>query len=167
MIRIREAEPTDIPEITLILNQAIATSNSTAFINDVDISDRTEWFELHLKSGYPVFVAEESETEEMMGFLSLSPWRVGREALKHTAEVSYYVHNSHKRKGAATALMKHALDLCPDLGISRLIAILLDINSASISLLEKFGFEKWGHLPGVARLNGQQTGQFIYGTCLP
>ncbi len=33
----------------------------------------------------------------------------------------------------------------------------------ALSLLEKMGFEKWGHLPNVAEINGEICGQFIYG----
>jgi len=30
-------------------------------------------------------------------------------------------------------------------------------------LLEKFGFEKWGHLPDIAIIDDTICGQFIYG----
>ena len=43
------------------------------------------------------------------------------------------------------------------------MAILLDINEASTRVLKKFGFEKWGHLPNIAEINGSKCGQFIYG----
>jgi phosphinothricin acetyltransferase len=44
-----------------------------------------------------------------------------------------------------------------------LFAILLDYNRASIALLEKFGFEQWAYMPGVADFNGHEVGHIYYG----
>lgn len=167
MIRIRQAVTEDAPAITAILNQAIASGRQTAFSDPVRVKDREEWLMHHELTGYPVFVAAEIGSDQVMGYLSLSPWRAGRDALKHTAEISYYVHEDYRRRGVAAALMKHAIEECAGLEIDRLLAILLDINEPSISLLEKFGFERWGHFPGVAKLKGLRAGQYIYGLSLP
>lgn len=166
MIRIRQAVTDDAPAITAILNQAVASGRQTAFSDPVHVKDRVEWLAHHQQTGYPVFVAEEPGSDQVMGYLSLSPWRAGRDALRHTAEVSYYVHTDYRRRGAAAALMSHAIGECTGLEIDRLIAILLDINQPSISLLEKFGFEQWGHFPGVAKLKELRAGQYIYGLSL-
>ena len=61
-------------------------------------------------------------------------------------------------------LAKHAIDDCGRLGLNALFALLLDVNSPSIRLLERHGFTRWGHLPDVADLGGgRRCGQFIYG----
>ena len=86
-----------------------------------------------------------------------------REALKATAEISYYVHADHRGTGIGTALIQHAMDQCPHLGIKTLFAILLDINQASVRILDKLGFEQWGHLPRVANFDGQECGHLYYG----
>jgi hypothetical protein len=39
--------------------------------------------------------------------------------------------------------------------------ILLDVNKASILLLEKFGFERWGHFPGIVEFADKTSGQLI------
>ena len=166
MIRIRQAVTDDATAITAILNQAIASGRQTAFTDPVHVKDREEWLTHHEQTGYPVFVAAESGPDQVMGYLSLSPWRAGRDALKHTAEISYYVHEGYRRRGVAAALMTHAIKECAELEIDRLLAILLDINDPSISLLEKFGFERWGHFPGVAKLKKRRAGQYIYGLSL-
>ncbi len=44
-----------------------------------------------------------------------------------------------------------------------LFAILLDVNTSSVGILEKFGFEQWGHLPGVADFDGALCGHLYYG----
>ncbi|PWN08105.1 GNAT family N-acetyltransferase [Rhodohalobacter mucosus] len=166
MIRIRQATREDAYAITAILNQAVKSGRETAFTDPVPVTDREEWLAHHDQTGYPVFVAAETKTDQVMGYLSLSPWRAGRDALRHTAEISYYVHEGFRRRGVAAALMTHAIEECAPLEIDRLLAILLDINEPSISLLEKFGFERWGHFPGVARLKDLRAGQYIYGLSL-
>jgi phosphinothricin acetyltransferase len=49
------------------------------------------------------------------------------------------------------------------LGIKTLFAIILDDNEASVKLIEKCGYEKWGHLPGVAVFDGVEAGHLYYG----
>ncbi len=55
------------------------------------------------------------------------------------------------------------MDRCPVLQIKTLFAILLEDNCASISLLEKFGFEAWGFMPKVADFDGREVGHLYYG----
>ncbi len=55
------------------------------------------------------------------------------------------------------------MDLCPSLEIKTLFAILLDDNDASVKLLERFGFERWGHMPAVANFDGREVGHLYYG----
>jgi phosphinothricin acetyltransferase len=52
---------------------------------------------------------------------------------------------------------------CYKLGIKTLFAIVIDANEASIKLMEKCGYEKWGHLPGVAIFDGVEAGHLYYG----
>jgi L-amino acid N-acyltransferase YncA len=46
---------------------------------------------------------------------------------------------------------------CLALQIKHLFAIVLEDNQASIRLLEKMGFEKWGYLPRVADFDGKEV----------
>jgi phosphinothricin acetyltransferase len=80
-----------------------------------------------------------------------------------SAEVSYYIHDKHFRKGYANQLMNFALSKTPELGFKNLFAILLAPNLASIKLLEKFDFELWGKLVDVAEIDGEVCSQGIYG----
>ncbi len=100
---------------------------------------------------------------EIIGWCSLSPHRPGRKALRTVAEISYYIHKDHRRKGVADNLISHTIDSAKNSGFKNLISILLDLNKTSIYILEKFGFEKWGHLPNIAQIDGIICGQYIYG----
>lgn len=158
---IRRACKEDLATLTTIYNQAVRERFRTADMTPKTEEDRLPWFEAHRGEKYPLWVAEGEG--QVRGYLTLSPYRPGREALRYTAEVSYYVHGDFQGKGVGSFLMKHALDSAPGLGIKSLFAILIDNNAGSLRLLEKFGFEKWGHLPGIADYDGVQVGQFYYG----
>jgi phosphinothricin acetyltransferase len=49
------------------------------------------------------------------------------------------------------------------MGFDQRVAILMDRNQASVRLLEKTGFARWGHLPGIADFGGVTCGQYLYG----
>lgn len=160
-MNIRIARTGDLEQLTEIYNQAIKAGGKTADTEPFTAKERSEWLRNHPEKTHPVYVAEKGGS--ILGYLSISPYRPGRTALRYTAEVSYYVHFDHHRKGVGSELMKHALTNCGKLGIKNLFAILLETNTASIKLLEKYGFSKWAHLPLVASFDGVEVGQFYFG----
>lgn len=160
-MNIRQAQSGDLPQIVDIYNHAVQQRGATADLTPVKAADRLQWFEEHAHGRYPLWVAVENGA--VLGWCSLSPYRPGRMALRHTAEISYYVHRDHRGGGVATALMDHAMGQCGRLEIKSLFALLLDINEASINILEKQGFVRWGHMPGIAEIDGATCGHFIYG----
>ena len=128
------AQYKDLDDIVDIYNQAIRAGGCTADTEPFSVGQRMAWFEYHDPEKFPLLVAKEGNA--LLGYLTLSPYREGRKAVQRTAEISYYIHYQHHRKGVASALMCHALDLCPSLRIKHLIAILVGSNQGSISLLE-------------------------------
>jgi phosphinothricin acetyltransferase len=158
---IRPAIPKDYFEIVKIYNHAVDEKFATADTDYVSVESRKDWFEQHSADTYPIYIAEENG--EVIGWCSLSPHRPGRKALRKIAEISYYIHKGHRRKGIANSLITYTIGKAKELGFTNLFTILLDLNKASIHILEKFGFEKWGHLPDVAEIEGVICGQFIYG----
>jgi L-amino acid N-acyltransferase YncA len=160
-LNIRITSYDDVPLITDIYNQAIALRSATADISPVTIESRKQWLQEHSPDQYPVHVAESENT--VVGWCSLSAYRPGRMALRHTAEISYYVDENFIGMGVGSAMISHAIENCGRLGIKTLFAIILDINKDSTRILEKFGFAKWGHLPNVADFDGRECGHLYYG----
>jgi len=152
-MNIRIAELKDLKAIVEIYNQAIAAGEKTADITPFSLDDRKSWFRDHDPDKYPILVAEE---ESVVGYLTISAYRPGRMALRHTAEVSFFVHFDHHRKGIASRLLQYAIDMCPSLQ-------LVDSNQNSIRLLEKYGFNKWGYMPRVVEFEGIEYGHLYYG----
>lgn len=159
-MQIRISQINDLPALVKIYNQAIQ-ARKTADMEPFTPAKRIAWFENHDPAKYPIFVAVEDG--DIRGYLSISAHRPGRQALRHTAEISYYVHQDHFRRGIGSALLKYAHQACPALEIKTLIALLLENNEESIALLRKLEFEEWGRLPAVADFEGVEIGQVIYG----
>jgi phosphinothricin acetyltransferase len=160
-MNIRTAKIEDLEAMVDIYNQAIAAGQKTADIMPVTIDDRKKWFKDHTPNKYPILVAEKEEL--IVGYLTISTYRPGRMALRYTAEVSCFVHFDHHRQGIASNLLQQAIGSCPSLQIKTLFAIIIDSNQDSIRLLEKYGFEKWGHMPRVAEFEGVEVGHLYYG----
>jgi L-amino acid N-acyltransferase YncA len=160
-MNIRPAQIRDLPAIVDIYNQSIPSKRSTGDMKPVQVEDRKTWFLEHDPEHFPIFVAEVEG--KAAGWCSLSPYRPGRSAFRFTAEISYYIDGTFQRQGMGTMLVTHALAECPRLGIKNVFAIVLERNEASVKLLEKMGFQKWGYLPRVADFDGEECGHLYYG----
>lgn len=158
---IRLAQIADLPVLVDIYNQSIPSKQSTGDTQPVTVEDRITWFREHDPEKHPIFVAEADG--QVVGWCSLSAYRPGREAFRFTREISYYVDFAYHRQGIAKALVEHAIAACPALQIKHLFAIVLEGNQASLTLLQKMGFEQWGYLPRVADFDGKEVGHFYYG----
>ena len=158
---IRIATPADIVAVVAIYNQAIESSFQTAFMQPLSIEERRSWFNEHMDPAYPIFVYVADE--KVVGWLSIGPYRSGREALRFIVEVSYYLDTEYQGRGIGSALLAHSIQACKDLGYKDLVAIILEKNTISIKLMKKFGFTQWAHLPAIANFNGIECGQVYYG----
>lgn len=160
-INFRVAKIEDLPAIVGIYNQSVPTHRSTANTTPVTVEARKKWFDEHEPDRHPIFVADLDGC--VIGWCSLSIYRPGRAALRFTAEISYYVDAARQGQGVGQALIRHALEASPALGIKNIIAVLLDRNEPSRKLLEKLGFQQWGYLPRVLDFDGEECGEFYYG----
>lgn len=151
-LRIRLATLKDLKEIVSIYNTAISAGHQTADIELVTAESRIEWFNSHSNERHPIFVTEQENV--VVGYLTISPYRPGRGALKNTAEVSFYLSKDYQRQGIGTKLLQHAFVFCRSVNIKSIFAIVIDTNLPSISFLKSNGFSKWGHLPKIAEFDG-------------
>ena len=158
---IRFSKYTDLKKIIDIYNQAIKAGNATADTKELNYNDREEWFFEHCNDKYPIYVIELTNT--IIGWGSISPYRKGREGLKETAELSYYLDYGYHGQGYGKKLIEFMITDCKRLGIKNLFALLLEINQRSSLILEGFGFSKWGFMPDVVNINGKKCGHIMYG----
>jgi len=160
-MNIRLAEIKDLEAVTEIYYQAILSKRCTADTETFTVEQRKPWLEEHLKPEYPLYVY--IKDDKVVGYVYFTGYRPGRKAMRYIAEVSYYIHNDYQRQGIGSQMMEFALVKGKELGFKDLIAILLDFNTPSVKLLEKFGFEKWGMLPNIADFDGEVCSHLYYG----
>lgn len=158
---IRRAVKEDLPEITGIYNQAIASGRATADIQPFSAEQREGWFSINENDRTPVYVYERDGA--VVGYSYLSGYRQGRKALETISEISYYVDYRHHGRGIGSGLMQYTIDRAKELGYKNLLAILLSCNDGSVALLEKYGFVLWGILPDIACLGGNVYSHLYYG----
>lgn len=160
-MEIRKAYEEDLADINEIYNQAIRQRFCTAHLSPVDMEYRRKWFSGHDPNRFPVFVSHDNE--KVTGWISLGPYRPGREALAHVGEVSYYVDQARHGEGIGSQLLEYVIGAANSYDITILLAILLEKNPASIAILKKFGFSAWGTLPGIAEIDGETSDHLFYG----
>ena len=151
----------DLASITRIYNQAVRQGFCTAHLEEVSLKKQELWLQEHEADRFPVLILEAKEV--VIGWLSLSPYRKGRQAFAAVAEVSYYLDQEWQGQGQGSYLLNYAIRKAPDWGFQVLIAILLDRNPASLALLQKFGFREWGRMPELAVIGDQKADHLYYG----
>ncbi|MDA3899234.1 MAG: GNAT family N-acetyltransferase [Spirochaetes bacterium] len=160
-INIRIAEQKDLPRIVEIINQAIAKKNLIAYTTLLTVNERIKWFLEHDSDKYPILVAECDDF--LVGWTSISPYRSGRNGLKSTIEVSYFVDNNFQQMGVGSMLLKQIIKKTRELGYKTMIAVIFESNYLSLKLLSNSNFDKWGFMPDVAEIDGKKFSHGYYG----
>lgn len=168
-MQIRDAVEADLPAIVAIYNTAIPCRIVTADLEPVTIESRRNWFQAHTADSRPLWVAEMEETITPLGnCVAIAGWLgfqsfYGRPAYATTAEISIYVDPGYQRRGIGQALLQQAIVRSPALGIKTLLGFIFADNQPSLRLFERFGFQRWGHLPGVAKFDAGEQDLVIVG----
>lgn len=157
---IRHGTEHDLPAIVAIYNASIPSRMATADLEPVSVESRANWFKRRSPDKHPLWVVEIEDV--VAGWLSFQPF-YGRPAYHATAEVSIYIASEYHRRGLGKRLLGEAVRQSPNLGLNTLIGFIFAHNEASLKLFEKFGFERWGHLPGIADIDGVERDLVILG----
>lgn len=157
---IRDAVEADLPAIVEIYNAAIPGRMATGDLEPVSVESRRAWFREHAPGGRPIWVMEVGGM--LVGRLSFQSF-YGRPAYRATAEISIYVSPAHRRRGVGRQLLAEAIRRGPGLGLKTLLGYIFTHNEPSLRLVEGFGFQRWGHLPRVADLDGAERDLVIVG----
>lgn len=150
----RDAVIEDLPRIVEIYNHAVATRESSCDLEPVSVASRERWFATHTGSRRPIWVAEDASAPErgVLGYLGFYHFMNERPGYFITSDLAIYLHPEHQGKGLGTYLLGEAIREAPALGIEVLAVTIFASNQASIRLFERHGFERWGFMPRVARL---------------
>ncbi|MEC3953032.1 GNAT family N-acetyltransferase [Nocardia sp. CDC153] len=143
---VRDARESDLPEILVIHNNAIAETTAIWDTELADLDERKAWFASRTGAGHPVLVAEIDG--KVAGYASYGQFRP-KSGYRFSVENSVYVSDIFQRRGVATALMNALLERARRGGVHAMIAAIESSNRTSIALHEKFGFTIVGQLPEV------------------
>ncbi|HUN84556.1 MAG TPA: GNAT family N-acetyltransferase [Terracidiphilus sp.] len=99
-----------------------------------------------LGQGYPVLVAESEN--RILGFASFGDFR-SWPGYRFTVEGTVHVHPDARSQGVGTALLDALIHHARTLGKHIMVAGVDSENTASLRFLERYGFERAGHLREV------------------
>jgi phosphinothricin acetyltransferase len=153
-MEICDAVESDIAAITEIYNDVIRSS--TAIFNDlpVSIEDRTLWWKARVAQGYPVLVARDGDG--IAGFATFGDFRPWP-GYRFTVEGTIHIGSNARRMGVGAALLEALIARARAAGKHVMVAGVDSANEASLSFLERSGFERVGHLREV----GHKFGRFL------
>lgn len=154
----------DLPAIVDTYNTTIPSRLVTADLEPVSVSSRLQWFNAHSKEKRPLWIVTYNGL--YAGWMSFNSF-YGRPAYDGTVEVSIYLEKAFQGKGIGKACLLYAQSSAPDLGIHTLLGFIFGHNTPSLELFYKLGFEKWGHLPRIANMEGTERDLLILGKRLP
>lgn len=142
-MQIRDAELADIAEITDIYNQVLLTSTAIYSDKPTTIEERIAWWQSRLAQGFPVLVATDSVT--IFGFATFGDFR-SWPGYRNTVEGTVHISSTSRGQGVGTKLLKQLMLRAKALNKHVMIAGVDSENTASLRFLERFGFERVGHL---------------------
>lgn len=136
---IRPATEADLPAITAIFNEVIATSTAIYADDPFTLDDRAAWFAQRRDAGYPVLVADDGTG--VLGLASFGDFRTWP-GYRHTVEHSVHVRADARGKGLGTALVGALFEPARALGKHVMIAGIDAANAGSIRMHERLGFRR-------------------------
>jgi L-amino acid N-acyltransferase YncA len=153
MFTTRPATVVDLKAITDIYNEAIVTTDATFDVETKTEEEQGVWLAGHDQM-HPVLVAEVDGV--VIGWASLSQWST-RAAYAATAEISLYIKEEFRGKGAGRRLLEDILQVGEWAGLHTVLARIVTSNAVSIHLHDSLGFER----AGVMREVGQKFGRTL------
>ena len=161
----RDATERDLPRVVEIYNFAVATRKCSCDLEPTTVEARRSSFLEHTPNHRPFWVAEDTDRPEfgVIGYLGFFHFMNERPGYFITADLAIYLHPEYQGKGLGTYLISRAIERAAGLGIETLTATIFSSNESSIALFTKFGFERWGFMPRVARLEGVEKDLVLVG----
>jgi L-amino acid N-acyltransferase YncA len=161
----RDATEPDLPRIVEIYNYAVATRKCSCDLDPTTVEARRQGFLAHTPDHRPFWVAEDQANPGfgVIGYLGFFHFMNERPGYFITADIAVYLHPEYQGKGVGTYLLGKAFEQSPSLGIETLTATIFASNEASVALFRKMGFEQWGFMPRVARLEGVEKDLVLVG----
>ncbi|AXY25813.1 GNAT family N-acetyltransferase [Suicoccus acidiformans] len=112
-----------------------------------------------IQATHPYLVLEEAG--QIQGYAYAHPFHE-REAYRYAVEISIYVADKTRSRGAGSLLYEALEEALVQAGYTLLISIITDTNTASLNFHQKHGFTQAGHLPKVGYQFQRWYGTYYY-----
>lgn len=145
-MQIRNVVQADFDQITAIYNEVL--THSTAIYNDrpTTVDERISWWRSRIAQGFPMIVG--ADGPRVLEFASFGDFRAWP-GYRFTVEGTVHIHADVRGQGMGTEQLKAILVRAKAMGKHVMIAGVDSENFASLRFLERFGFERAGHLREV------------------
>ena len=141
-MNVRPAQPEDLREIVRIYGEAVLHTVATFDLEPATETERRQWLE-GFTDDDPLLVYDDGDA--VLGFAFYLPYRV-KPAYAKTKEVTVYIAEEHRRRGAARALYAALIAHARERAVHSLVAVIAGDNPASVALHEELDFERVGTL---------------------
>lgn len=150
----------DVPYITKVYNATVPSHMIAADLDPITISEQEKWFKEHSPNRRPVWVMKVNK--ENAGWVSLSNFD-SRAAYNNTAEISIYIDENHRGQGLGTKALDFIAKEAKHVNVTSVMAMIYGHNLPSQKLFKKVGYEQWGKLPRIAKMDNQRYDLLVYG----
>jgi L-amino acid N-acyltransferase YncA len=154
-MHVRLAGLDDAEAVRQIYNREVTGSTVTFDLVPRTLEAQRAWLASH-QGAHPAVVAVEPESQQVVGFGSLTAYR-DRPAYSTTVEDSVYVHHERRGAGVGRVLLDELVRLATVHGFHAVMARIVGGHEASIALHRSCGFE----LVGVEREVGRKFGKWL------
>ena len=148
-----------------ILNEAIVNSTASYDYKPRTADSMQRWFDVKQAGSFPILGVVDA-AEQLLGFASYGAFRAWP-AYKYSIEHSVYVHDQHRRKGVARALMKALISAATQQQYHIMIGGIDCANTGSIALHEQLGFFHAGTIKQAGFKFGRWLDLAFYQLLLP
>lgn len=148
--QLRNATQDDLETIVAIYNTTIVSRQVTADLEPITVADREGWLEEHQRIGHPIQVA--ISKGKIIAWFSFSTF-YDRPAYQQTREISIYLAEQVRGQGLGKKLLSDAEKLAKAQNINVLLGFIFSHNTPSMKLFEHHGYQRWGELPKIAKLD--------------
>jgi L-amino acid N-acyltransferase YncA len=149
---VRPSTPADIPDVTAIYANFVATSTATFEIVAPDESEMLRRRRAVLDRNLPYLVAE--LRGYIVGFCYASQFRP-REGYRFTVEDSIYVRPDCIGYGVGKMLLAELISQCQEKGCHSMVACICGVNVSSVALHASLGFQEVGLLSEAGNKFGE------------
>ncbi len=150
-ITIRDCESADLPATVAIFNELIPTTTIAWTDVLITVEGRHQWWERHRARSFPVLVAIDAATTEVVGMASYSDFRntAGFEGYRFSVEHSVHVRGDQRGNGIGRSLLDGLIDRARQAGVHVMVGAVDADNVDSLRFHERMGFTEVARMPEV------------------